>query len=216
MIWRVWALAVMAMLSWGARAAESPPARTARSVVSLVSDTDAVTPGKPFQLGLRIVAAAGWHIYWQNPGDAGIPPTLAFALPGGSSAGPVAWPVPDRHPEGPVMTFGYTGETLLPVVVTPGPFAGDFVARLHASWLICAKICVPEEADFSLALPNGPATASAQSPLFRLAAERVPVPAPWPVHIAPDGTLGVVGAGLNPFLGARGLVLSQRVGIDRP
>ena len=191
--------ATVAFGGWQARAAESTPVSSARAVVSLVSDTDAVAPGKPFQVALRIAAAPGWHIYWQNPGDAGVPPSIDFSLPAGTLAGPIAWPVPERHPEGPVMTYGYTGETVLPVTITPGPFSDAFPVVVHASWLICAKICVPEEGDFRLDLPNGPAIASAQAALFQSAAQRLPVPAPWPVQIGPDGTLGVSGIGLNPL-----------------
>ena len=64
-----------------ARALESAPATSARDTVSLVSDTDAVTPGAPFRIGLRFRLAPGWHTYWQNPGDAGVAPELDLALP---------------------------------------------------------------------------------------------------------------------------------------
>lgn len=196
MIRRALAFVVATLLALGvANAAESTAVTSARAVVTLISNTDAVAPGKPFQAALRIAAAPGWHIYWQNPGDAGVPPSLDFSVP----VGPIGWPVPDRQPEGPVMTFGYTGETVLPVTITPGPFSGAFPLKLHATWLICAKICVPEEGDFRLDLPNGPAVASAQAPLFHRAAERLPTPSPWQGHVGPDATLGVIGAGLNPF-----------------
>ena len=63
-------------------------------------------------MGLRLRIAPGWHTYWQNPGDAGAPPELTLALPEGVSAGPIQWPVPRRLPEGPLMTYGYTGDFL--------------------------------------------------------------------------------------------------------
>ncbi len=119
----------------------------------LLSDTDAVTPGQPFHIGLHMRLAPGWHTYWKNPGDAGAPPDLALTLPPGSQAGPIDWPVPQRVAEGPLMTYAYTGDVLLPVTLTPAATRGATTVKAHAQWLVCRDICVPEEADFQLDLP---------------------------------------------------------------
>ena len=100
-------------------ALESAPVASARATASLVSDTDTVAPGRPFRIGLWLRLAPGWHTYWQNPGDAGLAPELELDLPSGATAGPIAWPVPQRIPEGALMTYSYTGDVLLPVTVTP-------------------------------------------------------------------------------------------------
>ena len=63
----------------------------------------------------------GWHTYWQNPGDAGVPPELDLDLPPGATAGPIVWPTPQRVPEGSLMTYSYTDNVLLPVTITPSP-----------------------------------------------------------------------------------------------
>ena len=70
-----------------AGALESAPVASARATATLVSDTDAVAPGKPFRVGLRLRLAPGWHTYWQNPGDAGVPPELTLTCRTGASAG---------------------------------------------------------------------------------------------------------------------------------
>jgi len=67
--------------------AESPAVQSARPTVTLVSDTDATAPGTPYRVGLRLRLAPGWHTYWKNPGDAGIPPELEFSLAPGVTAG---------------------------------------------------------------------------------------------------------------------------------
>src|SRR4051794_31441175 len=114
------AAVLLSLLAFAAPAwaLESAPVRSARLTATLVSDTDAVAGGKPFRVALRLRMAPGWHTYWQNPGDAGAPPELTLTLPG-AVAGPVTWPTPQRLPEGPVMTYAYTGEVVLPVQVTP-------------------------------------------------------------------------------------------------
>jgi thiol:disulfide interchange protein DsbD len=189
---RLWlaALGLCVLAAMPARALETAPAKTAHTEVTLVSDRDAVAPGAPLHLGLRFRMAPGWHIYWKNPGDAGIPPRLDWTLPPGVAAGPITWPTPSRNAEPPLMTYGYSGEVVLPVAVT-GAGAGPLDVKLHASWLVCEKLCVPEEGEFQLHLPAGSATPSPQAPLFAAAAEATPRPAPWPTTITPDGTLHV-------------------------
>ena len=186
-------LAVLAAMP--ARAGESAPVRSSRATVTLVSDTDAVRAGQPMRLGLRMRLAPGWHTYWRNPGDAGVPPELALTLPAGATAGDLQWPTPVRLPEGPLMTYGYTGEVLLPVAVTPG--ADPLHVEASATWLVCEKICVPEEGRFTLDLPPGAPAPSAQAPLFAAADARMPRPSPFPATVAPDGTLTLRGAGLS-------------------
>ncbi len=186
-------LAVLAAMP--ARAGESAAVRSSRATVTLVSDTDAVRSGEPLRLGLRMRLAPGWHTYWRNPGDAGVPPELTLTLPDGATAGDLQWPTPVRLSEGPLMTYGYTGEVLLPVVVTPGP--DPLHVEASATWLVCEKICVPEEGRFTLDLPPGAPAPSAQAPLFAAAEARMPRPSPFPATVAPDGTLTLRGAGLS-------------------
>jgi thiol:disulfide interchange protein/DsbC/DsbD-like thiol-disulfide interchange protein len=178
-------------LATPALARESAPVTSERATVSLVSDTDAVAAGKAFRLGLRFRLAPGWHTYWQNPGDAGEKPDLTLNLPSGAHAGPIHWPTPERLAEGPVMAYAYSGEVLLPLTVTPAAGAGGAHITAHANWLVCSKICVPEEGDFRLDLAAGQPSPSAEAPLFAAAEARMPRPSPWPAHIAPDGRLTV-------------------------
>ena len=39
----------------------------------LMADTNAIVPGKPFNVGLMLRMAQGWHTYWKFSGDAGLP-----------------------------------------------------------------------------------------------------------------------------------------------
>jgi thiol:disulfide interchange protein/DsbC/DsbD-like thiol-disulfide interchange protein len=195
-----------------AAAMQSAPVSTARDTVSLVSDTDAVAPGTPFRVGLYFHLAPGWHTYWQNPGDAGQPPDLTLTLPHGVTAGPVAWPAPQRIAEGPVMTYAYTGDLLLPITVTPTASGGPLAIHAHATWLVCQQICVPEQADFTLNLPAGTPAPSAQAPLFAAHDRAVPRASPWTAHVASDGTLSVQGPELSPATVAAAWFIPQHSG----
>ena len=178
-----------------AQAAESAAVTSARATVTLVSDTDRVAPGVPFRVGLRLKLAPGWHTYWQNPGDAGVAAEVNLTLPAGATAGPIAWPAPDRIMEGPIATYAYTGEVLLPVRIVPG--SDPMKVQAEANWLVCKEICVPEEGRFQLDLPAGTPAPSAQAGFFTVADSRTPRDAGWRATIAPDAALRVKGAEIS-------------------
>jgi thiol:disulfide interchange protein DsbD len=189
-------LLASALLPGSAAALESTSVVSKRATVTLVSDTDALSPGAPFRAALRFRLTEGWHTYWKNPGDAGVAPELSFTLPNGVTAGPIDWPTPRRVAEGPVMTYAYTHAVLLPVTIS-GATTG-LTLKAHANWLVCKDICVPEEGDFTLALPAGTAAPNAQAALFAEHDRQVPRPALWRATIAADGSLFVRDADLKP------------------
>ena len=127
------AMLMLIVAACPALALESAPVSSKRAVATLVTDTDAIQPGKPFRVGLRLRMADGWHTYWKNPGDAGVPPELTIE---GVTQSPIDWPTPRRVAEGPVMTYAYTGEVLLPVTVTAA-LRGARSRRMRNGW--CAR-----------------------------------------------------------------------------
>ncbi|MBO3707934.1 MAG: hypothetical protein J5X21_16305 [Candidatus Accumulibacter sp.] len=78
-------------------------------------------------VGQRFRLPPNWHIYWQNPGDSGHRPSIAWEMPGGVSAGDIRWPTPERLPVGPLTNFGHTGEVTLavPISVPAADAAGE-------------------------------------------------------------------------------------------
>ena len=91
------AAALMA-LATPALAGESEAVRSERTTMTLAAEVASVAPGQPFRIGLRQRMAPGWHTYWQNPGDAGLPPDVTLTLPEGAGAGPIQWPAPAPSP----------------------------------------------------------------------------------------------------------------------
>jgi thiol:disulfide interchange protein DsbD len=137
---------------------------------------DGVVPGKPLWLGLKLQHQPHWHTYWKNPGDSGLPTTLTWTLPGGVTAGAIEWPTPKKLPIGPLMNFGYEDTLLLPVTVTvPAGFsAARLDVALHAEWLVCKDVCIPEAGDFALSVPAQAATAG-DAALFAAARAALPL-----------------------------------------
>ncbi len=176
-------------------AVETAPVTSPRATVTVIAGVEAVAPGEPFRIALRQRLAPGWHTYWSNPGDAGAPPEMALTLPEGAAASPLAFPTPERIPYGPLVNYGYHGEVLFPVTVTPPATlrpGETFTLEAKASWLVCEKICIPEEGVFSLSLPvaSTPVPAEATAGLMRQAEAALPRPSPFPASLGFEGARG--------------------------
>ncbi len=161
-------LALLGLAAALALPAAAAPVKTDHVTVELVPQTAGVAPGGTVQVALRQDIQAGWHTYWKNSGDSGAPTEITWTLPPGWKAGDIAWAPPRREPTGPLMNYGYQGQVLLPVAITAPKSAkpGETVTlKAHAALLVCADVCVPEDADLTLDLPitSGPA---AQDPTW--------------------------------------------------
>jgi thiol:disulfide interchange protein len=159
-------------------AALAQPVRADHLEAELVAASDAIVPGQPLTVALRLKHDPQWHTYWQVPGDSGLPTRIGWQLPQGWSAGAIQWPVPKRLPIGPLMNYGYEGETFLLTDVTPPPNVkpgGTMQIRARAEWLVCREVCIPGDAQLQLALPvrSGAQTTAWAAPI---AAARARVP----------------------------------------
>jgi thiol:disulfide interchange protein len=175
-------------------AVAAPGPETPRVAVELVSEVGAIAPGQTFWLALHQRIAPGWHTYWTNPGDSGEAPRIEWSLPPGFTVGEFAWPLPERIPVGSAMTYGYSESVVLPIPVTP-PSDLEPGTRVtlkgQASWLVCEKICIPEEALIALTLPvvrGTPALDSRGSALIAAARRSIPTQSPWRASFASTNT----------------------------
>ena len=142
-------------------AARAEPVDGGHAMVELISERHAVLPGETFYVALKMDLEDGWHVYWRNAGDAGLPPRIDLlegsTIPGGA-LGDFVWPIPHLLPvvEGEIMDYGYDERLVLPFPVTiPADAERTVRINLLADYLICEEICVPETAEVSLSLPVG-------------------------------------------------------------
>ena len=138
--------------------------------------------GKEVELAIHMRPAKGWHGYWQNPGDAGLPMDVQWQLPADFSAGPLRYPVPTRLTVAGLMNFVYERDyAVLVRLKVPASASGTVPIRAAARWLACTdKICVPEQGELSLDLPVGTGTPDrAQFDKWRRA---LPLPLATPAH----------------------------------
>jgi DsbC/DsbD-like thiol-disulfide interchange protein len=69
------------------------PVLTENAEVELVSEQTSVRPGETFWIGIRMDLREGWHTYWRNPGDSGMPMMLVVSS-GTPAAGTKEAPAP--------------------------------------------------------------------------------------------------------------------------
>lgn len=122
------------------------------SEITMGSEFKQVRAGERFTVALRVTLDPGWHTYWTNGGDAGLPLNAVWRLPDGSTAGAVQFPTPSLMPEPPLMTYGYTDEVVyLAELELPAGLAPGQTVQLEASadWLACAELCLPAAGDVS-------------------------------------------------------------------
>ncbi len=151
---RAFALVICWLATFGAAHAQLDGGQVAPA---LIADTAAITPGKPFTVGVRFKMRPGWHVYYQFSGDSGAPPTVEWELPAGFQAGDIQWPLPTTHlDEGDMLTYIYEGEVVLLVEITPPATLppGEVTLKAKLKWLVCEKICVPGQGDVELKLPD--------------------------------------------------------------
>jgi thiol:disulfide interchange protein DsbD len=161
----------------------APPLASELVKASLYAEGSTVAAGQTLWVDVHLAVAPGWHVYWKNPGDSGLPTEIDWALPAGFSAGPINWPLPERFQLGPIANYGYAGDVDL-LVPIDAPAGLDAAAPAHlgatVKYLVCAEICIPGEAKLALDLPAGAGTADpAQAARFAAARAGLPVAAPF-------------------------------------
>ncbi len=184
--------------------------------VELLVEPSAIAAGVPFYAAVRLLHDPGWHTYYKEPGDSGLPTQIKWSLPEGFLAGEIQWPVPKKIVVPPLVDFGYEGEAALLVLISPPKKLDRAEVTLAArvSWLECKDVCVPGKADVSVVVPvagtAGAPTAEMKA-FFEGARGRLEVsggklPSSVPSgHLLPQGGEGKIfmasrSVGISPFL----------------
>ncbi len=137
-------------------AAAQPTASTELLTGTLMSERSAATPGDTFIGALKLDMADGWHVYWKNGGDSGLPPSVVWANSPAITAGDFRFPPPHAIPLVPLMSYAYEGELVLlfDVKVAADAKIGDTLTLGGAfDYQICADICILETINLSTSIP---------------------------------------------------------------
>ena len=127
----------------------------------LLLSAESAKPGETIWAGVEMKMAPGWHTYWRNGGDAGIPTSVTWTLPPGVSAGAIEWPVPEKSvtPAGdtPLYTYGYEKEVMLlvPIKLAADLRPGPVQLNAEVAWMECKSTCNRYTAKVSASLTVG-------------------------------------------------------------
>src|SRR4051795_1401193 len=122
----------------------SPWQKDAHSAVRLLagSRSGAVLLG-----GIAFQLQPGWHTYWRNPGDSGVPPRFDFSKSDNVETVTVLWPAPTKFDDGAGGTaLGYTRQVLLPLRIVAKSADRPVTLRAEIHYAVCEKLCIPVEA----------------------------------------------------------------------
>jgi DsbC/DsbD-like thiol-disulfide interchange protein/cytochrome c biogenesis protein CcdA len=165
----------------------APTFAHARGIAPALVAEGPAPPGGEVELAIHMRPAPGWHGYWLNPGDAGLPMSVEWHLPPGFSAGPLRYPVPTRLTIADLMNYVYERDyAVLVRLRVPQDARGTVPIRAEAHWLACTdRICVPEQGEFSLDLPVGSGTP--RRAIYSVGRGRLRGPVGWVGHFAVVG-----------------------------
>lgn len=110
--------------------------------VSLI--TAASDANKPFVVGIKLDLSDGWHTYWKNPGDSGLPLEVEWTLPEGFTFDELRYPTPKKFISSGSVTYGYEKQVVILCTIKPPKNLAPKMVKLSAKcdWLICHEKCV--------------------------------------------------------------------------
>lgn len=124
--------------------------RVVTSVDSLgISDTELI-------LGFEFKIPEGWHLYWKNAREVGLPPKLNWILPEVWKTDGLVFPNPMKigNQSENTFSYGYEDHVLFPVVLTTkSSQKNDLILEGAIDYLICNLQCIPESKSFKITIP---------------------------------------------------------------
>jgi len=168
--------------------------------VGVMAGVDGIRPGATVPLLVRLTVEPGWHVYWENPGEGGVPTRVQLKVPDGFTVGPVRFPVPSRHvEEGNIVLYVHEGvlDLLVDLSAPAGIAAGTKVqVDVEASWLVCTDVCHIGSGRASIELPVADEVSARHEAEFAKARSRQP----RPVSELAGARLAWAGTDLEPTL----------------
>ena len=158
------------------QAAESVWVSSGMAKARIITPASGIVSGEALDVGVELELPEGWHTYWRNPGDSGVPVSLTWSGQGLKSSSKIRWPIPDRIPYGPLVNLGYKESVLLTQRLAFENLVGVDAIELTVSgrWLVCEAVCIPETKVMTLTLPV--VEQAAVNPELKVRFDQLPLP----------------------------------------
>jgi suppressor for copper-sensitivity B len=169
-------LACLVMSPDTAKAAASQWSAAENIKARLIAGPDTLGGQASFKAGVQLQLGKGWFTYWRVAGDAGLPPQFDWAKSDNVKSVDINWPVPKRKKVQGLQSFVYGDRVTFPVTITRKNTNKDVALKLDLKAMICKTICIPEDFELTLKVPDekGSGTTGADARRIRAAERYVP------------------------------------------
>ncbi|MCB0330047.1 MAG: hypothetical protein KDD70_10295, partial [Bdellovibrionales bacterium] len=137
--------------------------------LQLYSDASQAKPGETITVGAYFSISSSWHIFWKEPGEAGLPTTIDVSAPSGFEVGEIQWPEPERFELSGSVSKGYSKEVMLlvPVHIGHDVSFGAKTLEVQVKWLDCdGSLCIRQKKSLPLTIEIGNASVPTHPQLF--------------------------------------------------
>lgn len=105
---------------------------------------------------LNFTIENGWHLYWLNSGDTGIPTEITWNLPDGIEISNELWPIPKAFEVDGLVSYGYENNASIFYEIIFKDYSEihnkDITCKIKS--LICKDVCIPFDTVITFNLSN--------------------------------------------------------------
>lgn len=167
--------AILIYTSASAYAAESSWASSEQMQAKILSAHESIgSDQSTINAALQTRLAPGWHSYWRNPGESGLPPKIIWDNSENIEDITMHFPAPKRFQELDLTTFGYDGDVMYPLDITLKEAGKDAVLDIALETMVCKDICLPINLPLKLELKSGEGADSKHRTIINYAREKIP------------------------------------------
>lgn len=130
-----------------------------------------------YRTAISLVLPDGWHSYWKNPGDTGIPPVFDTTGSANLAAVEIGYPVPQRKSDDIGTSLVYEGALAFPIRVRPEDAAAPVELAIRFRYGLCADVCLPADATLTAHLDPAAPADEATAEAIAAAEAKLPTPA---------------------------------------
>lgn len=143
------------VLAFNAANAETLSVQTDKVTINVYPQYRQINDVKNFSVLIKFQLLNGWHMAWDNAGDAGTPTKFSWHAPKDISIARLNESVPEKFLYSGILTqFGYGNKAYyLFNVKTSTDFTSDTELKLKINLVACKDFCEPYEPEFTINLP---------------------------------------------------------------
>ncbi|MBP9753252.1 MAG: thioredoxin family protein [Proteobacteria bacterium] len=109
-----------------------------------INHTELPKDSGSFYVVVNFEPQKGWHLYWQNPGDSGMPPKVEFELPDYAKVSFLGFPPPRLYRKKEITSFVYNEPFSLIYQISTTQHLDPKDVKMDLNWLVCKDTCMPQ------------------------------------------------------------------------